>query len=156
MLDSSTQNAVLDDYLGPLLVSSSEEETVTLFTVVTADPCPTIQWMFNGSNITQNAVYTINDPCPSPGSPGSASYNFTLTVNLTMETAGVYNAAFTNPAGTSLVAGLTVTPPCMLALRELYIAGGLKLTEASLSSPLQVQLKLIASSCLPALRVPAC
>ena len=113
MLDSSTQNAVLDDYLGPLLVSSSEEETVTLFTVVTADPCPTIQWMFNGSNITQNAVYTINDPCPSPGSPGSPSYNFTLTINLTMETAGVYSAAVTNPAGTSLVAGLTVTPPSM-------------------------------------------
>ena len=120
VLDSSTEGAVVDDYLGPLLASSSEEETVTLFAVVTADPCPTIQWMFNGNNITQNAVYTINDPCPSPGSPGSASYNFTLTINLTMETAGVYSAAVTNPAGTSLVAGLTVTPPRMLAL-ESYI-----------------------------------
>ena len=120
VLDSSTDGAVVDDYLGPLLVSSSEEESVTLFAVVTADPCPTIQWMFNGSNITQNAVYTINDPCPSSGSPGSASYNFTLTINLTMETAGVYSAAVTNPARTSLVAGLTVTPPSMLAL-ESYI-----------------------------------
>ena len=135
VLDSSTGNAVVDDYLGPLLVSSSEEESVTLFAVVTADPCPTIQWMFNGSNITQNAVYTINNPCPSPGSPGSVSYNFTLTINLTMETAGIYNAAITNPAGTSLVAGLTVTPPRMLALEELCITGGLKLTEASWSSP---------------------
>jgi len=36
VLDSSTDGAVVDDYLGPLLVSSSEEETVTLFAVVTA------------------------------------------------------------------------------------------------------------------------
>jgi len=120
VLGSSTEGAMEDDYVGRLLVSSSEEESVTLFAVVTADPCPAIQWMFNGSNITQNAVYTINDPCPSPGSPGSVSYNFTLTINLTMETAGVYSAAVTNPAGTSLVASLTVTPPGMQAL-ESYI-----------------------------------
>jgi len=42
VLDSSTEGAMVDDYVGPLLVSSSEEETVTLFAVVTADPCPTI------------------------------------------------------------------------------------------------------------------
>ena len=117
VIDSSSEVAVVDDYEGPLVVVPSGEETTTLFALVTADPCPTIQWRLNGNNISQNSIYTISDPCPPSGSPGSPPYNFTLTINVTTDTAlGTYTAAVTNAAGTVPVAMVVVTTPGTLAL----------------------------------------
>ena len=108
---------MVDDYEGPLVVVPSGEETTTLFALVTADPCPTIQWRRNGNNISQNSIYTINNPCPPSDSPGSPPYNFTLTINVTTEIAlSTYTAAVTNAAGTVPVAMVVVTTPGMLAL----------------------------------------
>ena len=43
---SSSQGLMVDSIIGkPLLVSNSNGDQVTLFAVVTADPCPSIQWM---------------------------------------------------------------------------------------------------------------
>ena len=114
---STTDIAVLDRDVGPLLVVPNGED-VTLFAVVTADPCPTIQWRLNKSSISQgDMLYTIGGPCLPDGSnsSNSTSYNFTLTINVTMETAGYYTANLINAAGVANVSAVFVTPPGMLS-----------------------------------------
>ena len=120
VLATSSQNLTIDRDLGkPLLVAPKVAPKVggqvTLFAVVTADTCPTIQWRVNGS-VVSGADYTLNDPCSS--SPdGTTTFNFTLTITVTSATAGTYNATLTNAAETKKVPDVFVTPPGMLALR---------------------------------------
>ena len=120
-LGTSSQNLTVDRDLGkPLLVAPRVGGQVILFAVVTADPCPTIQWRLNRSAISQsNPGYTIGNPCGSPGSyTGTTSFNFTLTITATTVTTGTYNAVLTNTAGTREVPDVFVTPPGVLALIE--------------------------------------
>ena len=116
VLATSSQNLTIDRDLGkPLLVAPKVGGQVTLFAVVTADTCPTIQWRVNGS-VVSGADYTLNDLCSS--SPdGTTTFNFTLTITVTSATAGTYNATLTNAAETKEVPDVFVTPPGMLALR---------------------------------------
>ena len=111
---SSSDIHAMDTGLGlPLLVAATDGGDAVLFAVVTADPCPTIQWMVNGSNIGR-AGYTLNNPCSSP--PGTTSFNFTLTITATSVRTGTYSATLTNPAGTVNVPPVFVTPPGMLTV----------------------------------------
>lgn len=114
-VNSSTADiAVPDRDVGPLLVVPSRED-VTLFAVVTADPCPTIHWKLNGTTINDSdAVYTIGDPCHQNGL-NSTFYNFTITFNVTTETAGNYTAQLNNVASCGVVdvSAVFVTPPGM-------------------------------------------
>ena len=112
MQSSTADIAVSDRDVGPLLVVPNGNE-ITLFVVVTADPCPTIQWKLNWSSVNQSDVYNIADPCHPDSSPGPAFYNFTLTINVTMTTAGKYTAQLTNAVGTVNVSAVFVTPPGM-------------------------------------------
>ena len=114
VLGTSSQNLTVDSDLGkPLLVAPRVGGQVTLFAVVTADPCPTIQWRLNGSAISHDdAGYIIDNPCGSLGS--HTSFNFTLTITATSATAGTYNATLTNAAETREVPDVFVTPPGML------------------------------------------
>ena len=107
----------------PLLVAQSVERQVTLFALVTADPCPIIQWRLNGSNITNDVDgnYIIGNPCSS-SEDGTTTFNFTLTITANSATAGTYNAAFSNEAGTREVPDVFVTPPGLLVLRVTGIA----------------------------------
>ena len=98
----------------PLLVAPRVGGKVTLFAVVTADPCPTIEWRVNGTAVSGGG-YTTNNPCSSP--VGTTSFNFTLTITATSATAGTYTAVLTNPAGTQNVDAVFVSPPGMLAVR---------------------------------------
>ena len=100
----------------PVLVAGSSGRSVVLFAVVTADPCPTVQWRLNGTNIRASDVYSIYDPC-STTPAGSPSYYFSLTITTTRETAGIYNAILSNPAGTTSIPDVFVTPPGMLAVK---------------------------------------
>ena len=121
VLATSSQNLTVDRDLGkPLLVAPRVGGQVILFAVVTADPCPTIQWRLNGSAINQsNPGYTIGNPCGSLGSyTGTTSFNFTLTITATTVTTGTYNAVLTNTAGMREVPDVFVTPPGVLALIE--------------------------------------
>ena len=59
-------------------------------------------------------LYTIGGPC-LPDGLNSTSYNFTLTINVTMETAGYYTANLINAAGVANVSAVFVTPPGMLS-----------------------------------------
>ena len=113
---SSSDIHAMDTGLGlPLLVAATDGGDAVLFAVVTADPCPTIQWMVNGSNIGRTG-YTLNNPCSSPA--GTASFNFTLTITATSARTGTYNATLINPAGTANVPDVFVTPPGTLALSQ--------------------------------------
>ena len=93
----------------PLLVAPTDGGDAILFAVVIADPCPTIQWVVNGSAVS-GAGY--NNPCSSPA--GTTSFNFTLTITATLARTGMYTATLTNPAGTVNVPPVFVTPPGML------------------------------------------
>ena len=111
---SSSANLTVDSIIGkPLLVAPIVEGQVTLFAVVTADPCPTIQWRLNGSAVSND---TIGNPC-SDSPAGTTVFNFTLTITATAVTTGTYSATLTNPAGTANVPDVFVTPPGMTALR---------------------------------------
>ena len=106
----------MDSIIGkPLLVSNSDGDQVILFAVVTADPCPSIQWMVNGTAVINSGSYTISNPC-STSPAGTTSFNFTLTITATAVTAGTYNATLTNAAGTIEVPDVFVTPPGMCRL----------------------------------------
>ena len=94
----------------PLLVAPSVGGQVTLFAVVCADPCPIIQWRLNGSNITNDGNYIISNPCPS-SEDGTTTFNYTLTITANSATAGIYDATFSNEAGTREVPDVFVTPP---------------------------------------------
>ena len=73
---SSSDIHAMDIGIGlPLLVAPSDGADAVLFAVVTADPCPSIQWTVNGSDIG-SAGYTLNNLCSSPA--GTTSFNFTL------------------------------------------------------------------------------
>ena len=99
----------------PLLVALSDGGQVTLFAVVTADPCPTKKWRVNGTAIG-SAGYTVNNPCSSPA--GNTSFNFTLTITATSARTGTYTAVLSNPAGSRNVDAVFVSPPGMLAVRR--------------------------------------
>ena len=95
---------------------------VTLFAVVIADPCPSIQWMVNGSAIGHSdAGYTISNPCGSLRSYLLLLSNFTLTITATTATTGTYNAILTNSAGTKEVPDVFVTPPGILTLEMIQL-----------------------------------
>ena len=98
----------------PLLVAPSDGGNAVLFAVVTADPCPTIEWRVNGTAIG-SVGYTLNNPCFSPA--GTIVFNFTLTIAATSPRAGIYTATVTNAAGTVNMLPVFVTPPGTLALR---------------------------------------
>ena len=111
-LTATNPTAVTDRLVGNLIVA----EPLTLDLVVTAmvdsDPCPTVQWSFMGIDITNGAMYTMNDPCAD--SAAQSPYPFTLTIaNLTSATSGEYSAVFTNEilATSTVLPDLFVTVP---------------------------------------------
>ena len=112
---SSSDNLTVDTNLGkPLLVAPSAGRQVTLYAVVIADPCPSIQWRLNRSAVSNGGNYTIRNPCTNSPA-GITSFNFTLIITVNSATAGTYNATLTNAAGTREVPDVFVTPPGMLA-----------------------------------------
>ena len=114
---SSSDDLPVDSIIGkPLLVAPSVGGQIVLFAVVTAAPCPTVQWIVNGSAVSTGANYVIGNPCSS-SPPGTTSFNFTLTITATAVTTGTYSSTLTNPAGTANVPDVFVTPPGTLALK---------------------------------------
>ena len=112
---SSSDLLTTDPIIGkPLLVALRVGGQVTLFAVVTADPCPTIQWRVNGSAVSSGGNYLIGNPCSSSPA-GTTVFNFTLTITATSATAGTYNATLINLAGTEDISDVFVTPPGTLA-----------------------------------------
>ena len=115
----STSDIITDDERVDYLISEAPGATnlvisVTvisdLLNLATDDPCPSVQWTFNGANIQNNSDYTVSDPC-SDGSSRSP-YIFTLTIaNLTTETSGEYSAVFTVLTTSVTLSTIVVTVP---------------------------------------------
>ena len=99
----------MDRYEGILLVGELNAD-VRVVALVESDPCPTVQWRFNGIDIASFINFMISDPCtdPNPVFP----YEFTLTiVNLTSATSGRYSAVFTHFNGSTSLPDFLVTVP---------------------------------------------
>ena len=128
---SSSHDITVDSIIGkPLLVAPSLGGQVTLFAVVTAAPCPSIQWRFNRSAVSNGGNYTIGNPC-SNSPAGTTVFNFTLTITATAVTTGTYSATLTNLAGAANLPDVFVTPPGTLALKS--TATGLEFIDACYS-----------------------
>ena len=92
--------ATNDRDVGALIVSANGS-TVMFSVDVVSDPCPSIEWRFNGTQLgPSNSTFNYNDPCTAPGAL-SPNWTFTLAVELTAATSGPYTATFTNIAGTT-------------------------------------------------------
>ena len=101
--------AVRDRQVGALIMGDFGT-MVTVPVSVEADPCPSVQWSFKGSNIVNGDQYTITNSCSDVNAV--SPYTFMLTVtNLTNETSGVYSATFTNLAGSGVLPDLYITVP---------------------------------------------
>ena len=119
---SSSDIHAVDTAIGlPLLVAPSVGGNAILFAVVTADPCPTIQWTVNGTAVS-GAGYIFDNPCSSPA--GTTSFNFTLTIAATSARTGTYAATLMNRAGSQNVMPVFVTPPGMLTTAASRGEGG--------------------------------
>ena len=122
MSSSSSDIHAMDTGIGlPLLVAPTDGGNAVLYAVVTADPCPTIQWMVNGSAVS-GAGYILNNPSSSPS--GTTSFNFTLTIAATSARTGTYTATVMNRAGSQNVMPVFVTPPGMLTTAAPRGGGG--------------------------------
>ena len=99
-----------DRDLGALFVRSNAS-TVVFPVEVVADPCPTIQWFFNGIPLTiSNSTFMFNNPCMASGGQ-NPYWTFTLEVLLTTETSGNYTANLTNIVGSTLLPKAYFTVP---------------------------------------------
>ena len=92
-LTESTAGAVMDRYEGVLLVGELNAADVRVVAMVESDPCPTVQWRFNGNDIASGDTCMISDPCADPNS--ASPYEYALTIaSLTSATSGRYSAVF--------------------------------------------------------------
>lgn len=68
---------------------------------VVADPCPSIEWSFNGLHLTSNDIITFNNPCveESTNRKSNLTWTFLLNVTITQATSGSYSAILNNTAG---------------------------------------------------------
>lgn len=111
--DLTALNAFDDRDLGALIVRENGSD-ITFSVDVTADPCPTIAWSFNGVPLgPSNATFRYDNPC-SQGGVVSPNFTFTLRVPvLTEDTSGPYSANLTNMAGTTTLPKAYITVPGM-------------------------------------------
>ena len=93
-------NAFDDRDLG--VVFTRDNGSILNFIVdVVADPCPSIEWTFNGTRLELNDAIVFNNPCVEEAR--SHNWAFTLNVTITRATSGSYSATLSNIAGTTLL-----------------------------------------------------
>ncbi len=96
------------------VLSQPAGESTTIEVVVTADPCPSVTWMYNGAEIdfVNNTVHVPGaNPCPTEQEE-RASFTFSLTVSNITEGEGLYSALVENRAGSSTSEEVLVVPEC--------------------------------------------
>ena len=106
-----------DPYLGAIV--TRENGTPLTFSVgVMADPCPRIEWTFNGIHLKANENIAFNDPCMEVSE--YPTWTFTLNVIITEATSGSYSAKLINIAGFTKLLKVYFTVPGMLVGIKFY------------------------------------
>ncbi len=96
------------------VLSEPAGENATIEVVVTANPCPSVTWMYNGAEIdfVNNTVHVPGaNPCPAEQEERE-SFTFSLTVSDLTEGEGLYSAEVENRAGSSTSEEVLVAPEC--------------------------------------------
>ncbi len=101
--------AVRDRQVGTLFMGDFRT-MVPVPVSVEANPCPSVQWSFKGSNIANGDQYTITNPCSDVNAESPFTFMLTVT-NLTNETSGAYSVIFSNLAGSRVLPDLYITVP---------------------------------------------
>ena len=94
--------------VGRVLAKPDGTDALLQFEII-ADPCPSVTWMVNGTEIdfVNNTLQIPNDPC-SEGDIGI--FNFTLNITDVTDGFGDYTAIFENRAGNLTTEVVLVTP----------------------------------------------
>ena len=104
-----------DEYLGILLVKPLNTANISIQYTVNSFPCPSVQWIFNGTNIkndTPTSSYLITDPCRQEFFFEKINYFLIIMDNLTMNLSGYYWAVFNNGISSPTISPLIfVTVP---------------------------------------------
>jgi hypothetical protein len=87
-----------DRDLGALFTAMDNSSVVSFSASVMADPCPSIEWIFNDTVLRMNDFIAFNNPCM--GVIRGLNWTFTLNVTITSTTSGSYTANLSNIAGT--------------------------------------------------------
>ncbi|XP_064396514.1 hemicentin-1-like [Halichondria panicea] len=107
--ETAIAGAMRDRQVGTLFMGDFGT-MVTVPVSVEADPCPSVQWSFKGSNIANGDKYTITNPCSDTNAASPFTFMLTVT-NLTNETSGAYFATFSNLAGSGSLSAVYITIP---------------------------------------------
>lgn len=92
---NTNAGSMSDRIEGTVLVRPLDSMNVMVTAQVFSNPCPSVQWQFNGNNISADPLFTFNNPCANEAN--FSPYQFTLTItNLTETTSGSYRAVFDN------------------------------------------------------------
>ena len=92
-----TNNMARSDRLvGTYIVGAVGTTNLPITVEVESDPCPQVQWSFNGTSISStDPMYTFDQPCDDQSA--QSPYTFQLTIaNLTSANSGEYSATFDN------------------------------------------------------------
>lgn len=86
--------ATADRLDGTLIIASPGTTNIAITAVVNSDPCPSVEWSFDGSVLANGSSYTLSaNPCGEGRSP----FTFRLTIaTLGPENSGQYSAVFDN------------------------------------------------------------
>ena len=96
--------------VGTLIVQPENTANFVVMVSVTSDPCPSVQWSFNSADISNGAVYQVDDPCSDEAA--QSPYTYTLTIaELVSITSGEYSAVFSHSGGSTTLPRLYVTVP---------------------------------------------
>lgn len=113
-----------EDYLvGALLIADPGTEGVSVTVNVHSDPCPTVQWSFNGMPISlTDSRYTISNPCNDSGYSLDTIFLLSIAQH-TSSTSGEYTAVFSHSGGSSATTiYITVPGKSVLHLRGISVA----------------------------------
>ena len=95
------------------VVSVPDGQPATVSLQVTADPCPTVTWMYNGSEIVFDENNTLQELGASPcllDTQVGGTFRFTLIVLNVTEGEGYYAGRFKNQVGEDTSDNILVTP----------------------------------------------
>ena len=111
-------NALDDPDLGAIIVRDTGS-TLSLSIDVVADPCPSIKWTFDGTQLDSSDAIMFNNPCMEASR--SPNWTLALRVTITRATSGIYSAKLNNTAGITQLPQIYFTIPGMSQILTLIM-----------------------------------